>query len=208
MRKSLIFAVLAFAVFGAAFMAQAQATSTTATTTATTTVATTTVATTTATTTSTSSTNALDGFLAQIQALRTKIIEGIIVKIQNGTATKADIKNLQRILAYDRLVYPEGAVTGNYGPLTQRALLKYQAKYGFSTTTNFRPLKLLQEGAGNSGKVPAGLMTAPGIQVKIATTTASTTVTKNLPGKLIKKIGNWFSKKPAPTTTAATSTEN
>lgn len=41
-----------------------------------------------------------------------------------------DVANLQIFLARDREIYPEGLVTGYFGPATERALKRFQSKYG------------------------------------------------------------------------------
>lgn len=40
-----------------------------------------------------------------------------------------DVTELQKILAQDKSVYPEGSVTGHFGPATQRAIGRFQVKY-------------------------------------------------------------------------------
>lgn len=42
------------------------------------------------------------------------------------------VRSLQRILALDKDVYPEGVVNGTFGPLTQRAVGKFQEKHGIA----------------------------------------------------------------------------
>ena len=39
-------------------------------------------------------------------------------------------KALQQALAQDKTIYPEGLATGYYGPATQRAVIRFQKKYG------------------------------------------------------------------------------
>ena len=41
-----------------------------------------------------------------------------------------DVRRLQTILASDSEIYPEGLITGYFGRLTQRAVERFQAKYG------------------------------------------------------------------------------
>lgn len=41
-----------------------------------------------------------------------------------------EVQRLQQLLAQDRSLYPEGQVTGYYGKLTQRAVERFQKKYG------------------------------------------------------------------------------
>jgi hypothetical protein len=44
-------------------------------------------------------------------------------------ATNEEIKILQKILATDASIYPEGMVTGYFGPLTAKAITRLQTKY-------------------------------------------------------------------------------
>lgn len=43
--------------------------------------------------------------------------------------TNNDVKNLQTFLKTDSSIYPEGLITGYFGPLTQKAVQKFQIKY-------------------------------------------------------------------------------
>ena len=44
------------------------------------------------------------------------------------------VKDLQNILKSDSSIYPQGLVTGYYGPATQQAIKNLQAKYGLAQT--------------------------------------------------------------------------
>lgn len=83
-----------------------------------------------------------------------------------------DVKLLQETLATDPDIYPEGLVTGYYGRLTEKAVKKLQQRLCFDQVglvgpkTMSKVNELLEEGAGTSGKVPSGLLTAPGIRKK------------------------------------------
>ncbi|MEK7569032.1 MAG: peptidoglycan-binding domain-containing protein [Patescibacteria group bacterium] len=44
--------------------------------------------------------------------------------------SSADVRRLQTLLASDKEIYPEGIVSGLYGPLTKKAVGKFQIKYG------------------------------------------------------------------------------
>ncbi|MBI4118897.1 MAG: peptidoglycan-binding protein [Parcubacteria group bacterium] len=44
--------------------------------------------------------------------------------------TKGEVTKLQKMLAEDSTVYPEGLVTGHYGLLTEKAVQRWQAKQG------------------------------------------------------------------------------
>ncbi|TRZ53373.1 hypothetical protein D4R99_00955 [bacterium] len=52
-------------------------------------------------------------------------------RLTNGS-TGTDVTNLQRYLASDPTVYPEGKITGTFGSLTQKAVQKFQEKYGIA----------------------------------------------------------------------------
>ena len=87
--------------------------------------------------------------------------------------TGEDVKLLQEILATDPDVYPEGLITGYYGNLTRNAVKRFQKIAGLDQAGQVGPKttakinELLTEGAGNSGKVPPGLLIAPGIRKKL-----------------------------------------
>ena len=84
-----------------------------------------------------------------------------------------DIELLQEFLSTDSEIYPEGLKTGYFGPLTKRAVERFQKKMGVEQVGQVGPKtiakinELLTEGAGNSGKIPPGLLVAPGIQKKL-----------------------------------------
>lgn len=87
--------------------------------------------------------------------------------------TGEDVKSLQEILATDPDIYPEGKITGYFGSLTEKAVKRFQTKAGIEQAGVVGPKtlskinELLTEGAGASGKVPPGLLIAPGIREKL-----------------------------------------
>ena len=100
-------------------------------------------------------------------------------------ASGDDVRKLQEFLAKDKEVYPDGLITGFFGPLTEGAVKKWQKKHGIEALGIVGPQTraklqdigrggiqgLLSEGAGASGVIPPGLLRAPGIQKKLGTTT-------------------------------------
>lgn len=80
-----------------------------------------------------------------------------------------DVRKLQELLATDPQIYPEGLVTGFFGPLTERAVQRFQVKFRLNSTgevnsqTLSRINEILKEGVGPEGKIPPGLLRAPGI---------------------------------------------
>lgn len=101
-----------------------------------------------------------------------KVTLRLLRQLRKGMSGE-DIALLQEILATDKDVYPEGLVTGYFGPLTEKAVKKFQKIAGIEQAGEVGPKtlakinKLLEEGAGKSGKVPPGLLIAPGIRKKL-----------------------------------------
>jgi len=88
--------------------------------------------------------------------------------------TGDDVQLLQEFLATDPEIYPEGFTTGYFGNLTEKAIKKFQKLANINGEDGFVGPKtlskineLLKEGAGSSGKVPPGLLVAPGIRKKL-----------------------------------------
>lgn len=119
----------------------------------------------------------LRDLVAQLLELRSKmtevqaeIREEIRLGIREGM-TGDDIKKIQEILATDKSIYPEGMVTGYFGPLTKNAVRRFQEKFELKVTgeidddTRAYLEELLKERFGES--VPPGLLIAPGIRQKI-----------------------------------------
>ena len=97
--------------------------------------------------------------------------------------TSEEVKKLQEILATDPDIYPEGLITGYFGRLTENAVKKFQKKICLEQVGIVGPKtlakinELLTEGAGASGKIPPGLLRAPGILKKLCVTSTTTTTT-------------------------------
>ena len=89
-----------------------------------------------------------------------------------------DVRNLQTFLSQFKDIYPEGLITGYFGPLTEKAVQRWQTKHnivtsGTSETTGYGRIgpktraklnELITEEAGRSGVIPPGLLKAPGLQ--------------------------------------------
>jgi len=117
----------------------------------------------------------------------------LIRQLRKGM-TGEDVRTLQEILATDPEIYPEGLITGYFGILTEKAVKKFQKIAGIEQVGIVGPKtlskinELLEEGAGSSGKVPPGLLIAPGIRKKLGF------VPQPLPGQILppgiaKKLG-------------------
>ena len=132
-----------------------------------------------------------------------------------------DVRNLQEYLAKDKKIYPEGLITGYFGPLTKLAVKRWQKKHGIEpagivgpkTMTKFEELgktvvqRLIEQGVGVSEVVPPGLLIAPGIQKKldIATIIPLATSTTTAPAATTT-LPVFAAPSVAATTTAATTT--
>lgn len=68
----------------------------------------------------------------QLQQLQTQQRSNIITLVNSlGQGSSGQqVSALQAILAADPTVYPEGLITGYYGPLTAQAVKRFQAKHG------------------------------------------------------------------------------
>jgi len=126
----------------------------------------------------------------QLQALRqvqsqiketTQEVKGTlqILKHLKLGMTSEEIKQLQELLSTDPEIYPEGFITGYFGKLTEKAVKKFQKRICLEEVGEVGPKtlskinELLTEGAGKSGKIPPGLLTAPGIQKKLCVTSTT-----------------------------------
>jgi TolA-binding protein len=136
--------------------------------------------------------------------------------------TSEEIKAIQQILASDPDIYPEGTISGYYGPLTEKALKRFREKYeikeedkegriGPKTLEKLselleknRVIKL--EDGRKCVIVPPGHLVAPGLMKK-STTTPSIPECQILPKgieKLLRlRVGGWI-----PATSTPISTQN
>lgn len=142
----------------------------------------------------TTSPSALEDIINQLQA-QIKTLEREVTKLQYElTAVKVELKftkalargasgeeveELQEFLKTFPEIYPEGLVTGYFGPLTEAAVKRFQEKNKIESVGIVGPKtlsklnELVTEGAGESGKIPPGLLRAPGLEGRIATATPS-----------------------------------
>ncbi len=125
---------------------------------------------------------------SEVQGEASEAVPPELTRTLSRGSSGDDVRKLQEFLAKERDIYPDGLITGYFGALTEAAVKRWQEKHdiesvgaiGPKTMAKFQELghgrvqELIQEGAGQSGTVPQGLLTAPGIQKKLesATTTA------------------------------------
>jgi len=89
-------------------------------------------------------------------------------EINVGVKNSNDVMNLQKLLAKDKSIYPDGTVSGFFGPKTVTAIKKFQKKYGLPQVGRVGPatLKKLNEVFGTSAVV-----TTPSTTTGVSATT-------------------------------------
>lgn len=145
--------------------------------------ATSTATTTVSTTTPTTNSSTIAGLLAQLQKL-TALFNELKAKLASTQAeikelrgdiregmTDADIKTIQELLASDSTIYPQGLVTGYFGPMTKEAIKRFQTKNGLEVTGEIdaetrAAMDAIIEARRAEGKFPIGLLMAPGLKMK------------------------------------------
>lgn len=142
----------------------------------------------------------IQALLAQIKALQAQILQLVNAVPPVATSTPSgggtpvrfcfestrnlrlgdsgdDVRKLQQILAADPSLYPEGVASGFFGAKTQKALVRFQKRFGLGTTT--------------SGSLDASTRAAfhqycgNGI---ITSGSASSTITIGVPSGILKKL--------------------
>lgn len=89
-----------------------------------------------------------------------------------------DVSDLQRFLATDTTIYPQGLVTGYFGALTQAAVSRFQARNGIAVVGRVGPLTLAAINAQmNAGMV--GLDTSAPFIYGLSTSVTNNSATMN-----------------------------
>ncbi len=98
---------------------------------------------------STSTGNSCVPFIATTSTTTMNNVTVKLADVRLAFGSKGDaVKQLQTLLARDKQVYPEGLVTGYFGPLTKKAVIRFQEKYAEDI---LKPYKLTM-GTGFVGK--------------------------------------------------------
>lgn len=97
------------------------------------------------------STSSLQTLLQQIQTLQAQIkaaqsqqqtaIGQLLTTLKQGDKGE-NVKMLQQLLASDPTLYPEGTVSGFFGPRTAAAIKRFQKRHGIEQAGNFGPKTL------------------------------------------------------------------
>jgi len=109
--------------------------------------------------------------------------------------TSTNVTNLQIFLASDPSIYPQGKVTGYFGPLTKSAVMNFQSVYGISQVGRVGPAtlekinSLISSGVGLSGgstsNANAAVIYSPSVNASSGTgAIVSWTTSKSTTGKV------------------------
>ncbi len=119
----------------------------------------------------------LQSLMKQVESLQKQLAEikgEIREEIRGGLAEgmeNDDIRKIQELLATDPSIYPRGIVSGYYGSLTREAIENFQKRHDLPVTGKIDEATkdLMQEyfKEKKEGKLPPGLLKAPGISKKI-----------------------------------------
>ncbi len=118
----------------------------------------------------TTSTSSIQALLDQMKALQAQIIglqqqqktlvqqqktniQNLVQTLRQGDRGE-NVRILQQLLAQDPSIFPEGTISGFFGPLTAKAVRRFQEKHGIEQAGNVGPktLKKLNEILAKMGK--------------------------------------------------------
>ena len=103
----------------------------------------------------------------------------------------SDVTSLQTFLALDPTIYPQGLVTGYFGPLTQAAVANFQSRNGLAAVGRVGPLTLPIINAQMSGAVGVDV-NAPiisGVNLGIGSNNATVSFNTSEPAKSVVYYG-------------------
>lgn len=102
----------------------------------------------------------LDRQKAELEVKQREATVELTRRLATGTQGE-DVRALQILLALDQEVYPEGMITGFFGPLTAKAVMKFQKKNGIEQVGFVGPktLKKLNEKLKESAVIIIGATT-------------------------------------------------
>lgn len=117
-----------------------------------------------------------------------------------------DVSDLQRFLATDTSLYPQGLITGYFGSLTQAAVSRFQARNGIAVVGRVGPLTLAAINAQmNTGGISGVDINAPFIYgLSTSVTNNSATMNWNTSEGAIATI--YYSTAPLPMTESSATT--
>lgn len=111
----------------------------------------------------------------------------IVNQLQLGSRS-AQVTELQQFLALNSKVYPAGLVTGYFGPMTQAAVLQFQANYDISQVGRVGPVTMARinavMNAGQGLDIDGPSITNLAMQANSFSTTLSWNSDSNVRGKI------------------------
>ena len=126
--------------------------------------------------------------------------------------TGSEVSALQTFLARDSSIYPEGLVTGFYGPLTEAAVKRYQAEFGIMAVGRVGPVTLASingsGGTGGTNDVNASVTNA--VNVSTGSNSATLVWSSNEPvfGRAMFSTGTQFVYASSPSVSSAAGFNN
>ena len=127
----------------------------------------------------------LVGMLFVVQPVSAATFTQLTAQLDYGK-TSVNVRNLQIFLSSSPTIYPQGLVTGYFGPLTKSAVMNFQNAYGISQAGRVGPItlakinSLIASGVGLTGGLPSGNNTiAPTIfanTILVSTSTGGATI--------------------------------
>lgn len=117
----------------------------------------------------------------------------------------ADVSDLQRFLATDSAIYPQGLITGYFGTLTQAAVSRFQTRNGIAAVGRVGPLTLVAINAQMGGGIGNADKSAPFIYgLSTGVTSNSATMNWNTSEGALATI--YYSTSPLPMTESGPAT--
>ena len=133
------------------------------------------------------STPAVSGSLAPTLAAPAAPSE-IISDLKRG-ARNNEVQTLQKLLAQDKTIYPDGEATGFFGPATEKAVKAFQKKHGLPQVGKVGPATRakLQEVFGGKTETPTPAPATPAATI-VPAPKSDTTVTISAIESLLKQV--------------------
>ena len=109
----------------------------------------------------------------------------ISIQLAKGM-TGSEVSALQSFLAKDSSIYPEGLVTGFFGPLTEAAVIRYQTAHGISPVGRVGPITLASiNGTGSSSDINAPITNSITVTPHVNSATVAWTSNEQVLGRVM-----------------------
>ena len=128
--------------------------------------------------------------IAELQKQLLKLTQEVRTVLKDGLAegvTDSDVERIQKLLATNSAIYPEGKVTGFFGPLTKEALKRFQKHHGIieDGTLNKETRVLLEKYLKENKGVPKTIVKTGDVRIQNVDGDAFTCVKDIESGKII-----------------------